>query len=212
MASPISSTDRSSRSRRSMGDVRTRRFRLSSLWVLPLIAALVVPIGSSATPPVVPNEDTGGPGGGSSAVYLTVQRLFTDVFTGQDGEACTELMTADAHHQTPTGQYTGPDGFNAFVATIWAAFPDAVFLMEDVSEAGDQVTVRWSMTGTHLGLLDDQAASGNQVALHGLALFSFDQERIAASWIEYDRQGLYAQIAAPAMVPVTCPECRELPY
>jgi len=194
-----------------MTHLRTRWFRLSSLWVLSLVAALVVPLGGSATASLAPNEDIGAPGEGSSAEYLTVQRLFTEVFTGQDGEACTELMTADAHHQTPTGQFTGPDGFNAFVATIWAAFPDAVFVMEEVSEAGGKVTVRWSMTGTHLGPLDDQAASGNQVALHGLALFSFDQERIAASWIEYDRQGLYAQFAAPAKAPAICPKCRELP-
>lgn len=210
MASPTFSTDRSTRSRRTVRGF-TRSGGLSSLWILPLIAAFIMPAASSATPLTVPSQDTGGPGGGSSVEYQAVQRLFTEVFTGQRGEVCTELMTADAQHETPTGQYAGPDGFNAFVATIWAAFPDAVFVMDDVSESGDQVTVRWSMTATHLGPLDDQVASGNRVTLHGLALFTFEQEHIAASWIAYDRQGLFEQIAAPAQAPVTCRECRDLP-
>jgi predicted ester cyclase len=182
--------------------------RLTCLGTLVLALGLLAPA-SSANPVLVPNADDGGSGSGSSAAHLTVTRLFSEVFTQQRGEVCAELMTAGAVHQTPTGQYVGPDGFNAFAGTIWTAFPDAVFLMDEVTESDGTVAVRWSMTGTHLGELDGQLATGNRVALHGLAHFSFDGDRISASWIEYDRLGLFNQIAVPTAHPPTCADCRE---
>ena len=134
------------------------------------------------------------------------------MFTQQKGDVCTELMTAGRNTRPRAGQYQGPEGFTAFAGTIWTAFPDAVFVLDAISEAAGTVAVRWSMTGTHLGPLDGQAATGNRVALHGLAQFSFDGDRIAASWIEYDRLGLFDQIAAPAALPPTCAECQETPF
>lgn len=189
---------------------RRRSFlvRLSCL----LAAFLISPLASATAGPLLaPNADTGGPGGGSPAQF-TVSRLFDEVFTGQHGEVCTELMTADVSVVTPTGIFHGPDGFNAFAATIWTAFPDAVFVMDNVYESDGAITVRWSMTGTHLGPLAGQVASGNSISLQGLALFHFDQNRIAASWIEYDRTGLFEQITAPPALPPTCAECQDLPF
>ncbi len=185
--------------------------RLSCLSALFLLLGLVAPA-SSAAQGFVPNADTGGPVGGPiRPSYQTVSRLFAEVFTGQHGEVCTELMTGDALHQTPAGQFQGPEGFNAFIGTMWTAFPDAVFVMDAVSENGRQITVRWSMTGTHLGVLDGHAASGREIALHGLALFDVEVDKISGSWIEYDRLSLIEQITSPASASVTCPECHETP-
>jgi steroid delta-isomerase-like uncharacterized protein len=182
--------------------------RLTCLGTLVLALGLLAPA-TSATPILVPNADDGGSGSGSSAAHLTVTRLFGEVFTLQKGEICAELMTAEARHQTPAGRFEGPEGFTAFVGIMWTAFPDAVFVMEEVSESDGMVAVRWSMTGTHLGTLDGQPASGNRVALHGLAQFSFDGDRISASWIEYDRLALIEQVTAAG--PSVCPQCRDTP-
>jgi predicted ester cyclase len=188
--------------------------RLSLLGTLTLLLGLVALASpASAGPVLLPNADDGGSGSAASGQNRTVVRLFDEVFTQQNGEVCAELMTAGAQHQTPAGQFEGPDGFNAFAGIIWTAFPDAMFVVDEVSEADGTVAVRWSMTGTHLGQLDDQAASGNRVALHGLAYFLFDGDRITASWIEYDRLGLANQIAAdPAELPPFCTDCHETPY
>ena len=184
---------------------------LSLLWTLTLLLGLVALASPAAAGPVLlPNADDGGSGSAASGQNRTITRLFDEVFTQQNGEVCAELMTAGAQHQTPAGQFEGPDGFNAFAGTIWTAFPDAIFVVDEVSEADGTVAIRWSMTGTHLGQLDDQPASGNRVALQGLAYFSFDGDRIAASWIEYDRLGLVDQITAPSG-PATCSRCQETP-
>jgi len=183
--------------------------RWAGLWACILSLGLIAPPAFAGP---IPNADDGGAGSAASGQHQTVSRLFTEVFTQQKGEVCTELMTADAAHQTPGGDYQGPEGFTAFAGTIWTAFPDAVFVLDAINEAAGTVAVRWSMTGTHLGPLAGQAATGNRVALHGLAHFSFDGERIAASWIEFDRLGLFDQIAAPVALPPTCAECRDLPF
>jgi predicted ester cyclase len=104
----------------------------------------------------------------------------------------------------------GPGAIQRSYRRHWTAFPDAVFVIEDVSETSSQVAIRWTITDTNLGPLDGHPASGNQVALHGLALFTFEQDRIDSSWIEYDRLGLHEQIA-PAAPLAICPHCRELP-
>lgn len=184
--------------------------RLSCLLAAAFLISPLAP--ATATPLIVPSEDTGGPGGGSSVAQVTVSRLFAEVFTGQRGEVCTELMTPTAQHYTPLGVFEGPDGFNAFAGVIWTAFPDAAFAIEAVSENGSDITVRWAMTGTNLGPLDAQGATGRTVVMHGLALFSIDQGRISSSWIQYDRLGLLEQLAAPPAPVPTCTECRELPY
>jgi len=182
--------------------------RWAVLWACILSLVLIAPPASAGP---LPNADDGGSGSAASGPRQTVSRLFNEVFTQQKGEVCTELMTAAAAHQTPGGDYQGPEGFTAFAVTIWTAFPDAVFVLDSVSETPDTVAVRWSMTGTHLGPLDGQKATGNRVELHGLAQFAFDGDRIAASWIEYDRLGLVDQIAAPVTLPPTCAECEDLP-
>jgi len=178
------------------------------LLALALILGLLAPA-ASATPALIPNADDGGSGSATSGPHRTVGRLFDEVFTGQKGEVCTELMTANAIHHTPAGQFNGPDGFNAFAATIWTAFPDAVFVVDEVSENGTSVAVRWSMTGIHSGPLDNVAASGRQVSLQGLALFHFDGDRIASTWMQYDRLGLLEQLTQQP--PAICADCRETP-
>lgn len=186
---------------------RSSFIRLSCLWTLLLMLGLAAPT-ATANPLSVPNADDGGNGGGSDA-NLAVTRLFSEVFTQQKGEVCTELMTAGAVTQTPVGQFNGPDGFNTYAATIWAAFPDAAFSMDEVSDNGSTISVRWSMTGTHLGPLDDLAATNRPVHLEGLAMFELDGDRIASAWIQYDRLGLITQVTSPA--PGACPRCHELP-
>ncbi len=184
--------------------------RLPALWTLVLLLGLCAPITASAEV-LVPNADDGGSGSALSGPHQTVSRLFNEVFTQQKGEVCAELMIAGAQHETPAGQFEGPDGFNAFAGIIWTAFPDAAFTMDAVSEADGTIAVRWSMMGTHLGPLDGHAASGNRVTLQGLAYFSFDSDRIAATWISYDRLGLVTQVETPPALPPTCTKCAELP-
>jgi predicted ester cyclase len=188
--------------------------RWAGLWACLLSLSLIAPATAAGA---IPNADDGGGGAGgsgsaTSGPHQTVTRLFTEVFTQQQGDVCTELMTAGAEHQTPAGQYRGPEGFTTFADTIWTAFPNAVFVLDQISESADTVAVRWSMTGTHLGPLDGQAATGTWVTLHGLAQFAFEGDRIAASWIAYDRLGLVNQLTGPAVLPPTCAECQETPF
>ena len=191
---------------------RRRSFLVRLSCILTPILVLCLAASAAAAPLTVPNADTGGPGGGNSVAQVTVTRLFDEVFTGQHGEVCTELMTLTAQHYTPLGVFEGPDGFNAFAGVIWTAFPDAAFTIDAVSENGSDVSVRWSMTGTNLGALDAQGATGRTVVMQGLALFSIDQGRISSSWIQYDRLGLLEQLAAPPAPVPTCAECQDLPF
>lgn len=176
-----------------------------------LILGLVGSSGlATATPLVVPVEDTGGPGGGSAGPNEHVAiRLFDEVFTQQQANVCHLLMAASAVSHTPSGTFAGPTGFAQYAAELWTAFPDATFVIDQRLASGDLVTLRWTMTGRHLGAFGERDASGAPVRLDGLTILRFERHLIAESWIQYDRMSLVEQIEARPAAPDICPPCRE---
>ena len=53
--------------------------------------------------------------------------------------------------------------------TMHAAIKDLQITMSDFIAEGDQVVVRWTVTGIHQGELIGVAASGQKISFHGLA-------------------------------------------
>jgi len=152
----------------------------------------------------IPSEDEVA----TSAMAHTTSRLFGLFFSLQYGNLAAEVMTPDAQNQTPLGLYTGPDEFTVFAQRLWAAFPDAVFVVDELVETTDSMAVRWSMAGTHQGRLGSIAATGERVELHGLALLHFEDGFITDSWFEFDLFSLSGLADRDSdSDPSTCPTC-----
>ena len=179
---------------------------------LALVVGLIgMPGYANAGPVLIPMEDDGGNGSmHASANEGTTARLFDEVLSEKTSDVCALLMAAGAITHTPHGDFTGPAGFEQYVAGAWSAFPDATFSIDERTSSTDHVTVRWTMTGRHLGDFGSYGATGAILRLEGVAILRFEGGMISESWFQYDRMSLGEQIESAPANPDICPPC-ELP-
>lgn len=85
-------------------------------------------------------------------------------------------------------------GLLAFYDTIWAAFPDAEVVLEDVVADLDRGAYRYTLRGTHQGELLGVAATGRPVEMAGQTFCRFGGGKVAERWQSADTFGLLQQI------------------
>jgi steroid delta-isomerase-like uncharacterized protein len=99
----------------------------------------------------------------------------------------------------PTG--AGKAGIRQASGAFMIAFPDLRFVIEDLFEELNRVAWRWTMTGTHLGVLGPFAASGRPVRLTGISMTQVIDGKITFDRVRADMLGLLAQIGAVPAAP-----------
>ncbi|OYU71352.1 MAG: hypothetical protein CFE28_15945 [Alphaproteobacteria bacterium PA2] len=131
----------------------------------------------------------------------TLRAFFADVWNGGDVAACDRYLAPQyAILSDPgdpwDGQILSVEGFKARMTTSRAPFPEQCFHIETLLEAGDDVMVSWTWTGTHLGDLPGFPASGREFTLKGMTHYVFEAGRIRGHWQVVDRLGLVTQLQA----------------
>jgi steroid delta-isomerase-like uncharacterized protein len=108
-----------------------------------------------------------------------------------------ELIAPDyvAHDPAVPGR-TGPKGETRAAQLYRAAFPDLHFTVEDVIAVGDQVVVRWTSRGTHLGDLLGIPPTGKVATATGITILRVTDGKLAELWQDWDRLGLLQQLGA----------------
>jgi len=81
----------------------------------------------------------------------------------------------------------------ATLSTLKTAFPDLQIQVEDTIESGDEVVVRWRLSGTHTGAVLGFAACDQKVEFTGINIYRFAGDTIAESWGELDLGSLALQ-------------------
>ena len=128
-----------------------------------------------------------------------MRRWFQEVWN----EGKTQIVIDHTHaNLTATGQgeadtaVRNPQDFLNFVERMRGAFPDLRVTVHDSFEAGDQVVVRWSVTGTHLGDHLDVPASGNRMTTSGITIARFSSDKIIEGWDSWDQLEMLKAIGA----------------
>ena len=80
------------------------------------------------------------------------------------------------------------------------AIPDRKDRVEVLMAEGDEVWMRFSTGGTHLGALCGIPPTGKQVGVHVVAILRFADGRITESWTFADEFGLLLQLGAPNLL------------
>ena len=126
------------------------------------------------------------------------RRLFEEAWNERRPSVMDEIIASDAIDHDPANPDAapGPDGQKALLAKYTAAFPDTRFTVHDVLAEGDNVAVRWSVTGTHLGALAGIAPTGRHVNLSGLSISRIVDGKIAETWTNWDALGMMQQLQA----------------
>ena len=130
------------------------------------------------------------------------RRFFDEVCNQRKLGAAEDLFAAGHAYHDPSspGIGPGPGGMKDLIGAYHAAFRDARWDINAVSEAGDTVVTRWTGRGTHTGSLMGIAPTGRTVAVDGIWLHRVAGGRIVESWNCWDALGLLRQIGAvPAL-------------
>jgi len=80
---------------------------------------------------------------------------------------------------------------------IDGAFPDRGYGMDVLLAEGDQVWMRFNVSGTHRGSLCGIAPTGRRVGVHGVSIMNFKDGEWADSWTFADELGLLLQLGQP---------------
>lgn len=84
--------------------------------------------------------------------------------------------------------------FKERVAYSRHVFPDLHFTLEELIAEGNKVAVSWRFQGTQKGGLPGFPATGKQVNVSGLTIYSFVNGKITGHWQVMDRLGLISQL------------------
>ena len=87
-----------------------------------------------------------------------------------------------------------PQGVERFVTQFLGSFPDLQHSVEDMIAEGEQIAVRFTAKGTHLGAWLDFPATGKTIQYKGVTWARIAGGKIAEHYTLWDKAGLIEQI------------------
>jgi steroid delta-isomerase-like uncharacterized protein len=124
-----------------------------------------------------------------------IRRVLEEGINRHDIGVIAELYPNCVYHSPATGEIKG-DAYRKFVASVFAAFPDARWEVLDQMAEGDKVMTRWAFTGTHRATFKGIPATGKQVNITGMVIDRIVDGRIVEEWEEWDSLGMMRQLGA----------------
>ena len=97
----------------------------------------------------------------------------------------------------------GTAAFKELVTSFRTAFPDFHVTFDEVFVAGEKTVIRWTMTGTNTGPLQDLPPAGQPVRLQGVAISRSVDGRTAEVWQHYNHLSMFQQMGYTLTPPST---------
>lgn len=82
----------------------------------------------------------------------------------------------------------------AHLSNLRKGLPDLRFDIDEMVAEGNRVAVRWTMHGTHQGVLFNLPPTGKPIELKGQSLYHLVDGRVAAAYVVSDLLGLQQQL------------------
>lgn len=93
----------------------------------------------------------------------------------------------DAVERFPDRTCRGPEEIAAYFESMFAALPDFHIEAIALAEQGEDVFVRWRLTGTHRGTLMGVEATGRRIEVDGIDHFVIRDGRMASNFVVADQ-------------------------
>ncbi|HUS17201.1 MAG TPA: ester cyclase [Chloroflexia bacterium] len=122
-----------------------------------------------------------------------VHRFLEEAWNRKNPEIADELL-APSYVYHGSGQEPGPGGARNLIALFSTAFPDATATVNNIVAEGEQVAVRWTTEGTHLGDFGGLPATGQKVVMTGMEFFRIVDGKVVERWSNSDTLGLLQQL------------------
>jgi len=133
-----------------------------------------------------------------------LRRVLDEGINKHDNAVIAELYPNCVYHSPATGDLKG-DAYKQFVASLFVAFPNGRWTIEDQLAEGDKVMTRWTFTGTHKGMFMGFAPTGRNVAITGVCIDRIVNGKIVEEWEEWDSLGMMRQLGLVSELKVSEP-------
>ena len=97
------------------------------------------------------------------------------------------LWTEQTLQRFPDRDCHGTAEIRDYFEAIFEAIPDLAVEMLAIVEQGDEVFVRWRLSGTQQGRLQGLEGTGRRIRLDGVDHFTFRDGRIASNFVIFDQ-------------------------
>lgn len=125
-----------------------------------------------------------------------VLRFVDKVQCQHDLAAVDELFDADFVDHSSPSKGRGPQSVRQFFTMMFAAFPDMHFTVRQQIAEGDKVLTHKTFHGTHRGPFMGIPATGKEVSVEVMDIFTVTDGRIAEHWTVSDMLGMLQQLGA----------------
>lgn len=126
------------------------------------------------------------------------RRWFDDVWNTRREATITELLDPGAVGHLEGLVTRGIAEFMTAREFLIGAFPDFHIDVEDTVSEGDNVVVRWAVTGTHRGDNLGIPATGKPVGFRGITWLRFANGKLVEGWDSWNQGRLMQELQAAA--------------
>ncbi|MEJ2869929.1 ester cyclase [Actinomycetospora sp. OC33-EN08] len=132
---------------------------------------------------------------GADATPGTVVRWTFDVLNTHHAAPLRAVWTDETRERMPGATYRGADEIEAYFSGLFAAVPDLTLTMQSMVEQGEEVFVRWTLTGTHTGAaLEGIEPTGKRLDIDGVDHFTVRDGVIVSNFVIYDQMQFARQL------------------
>ena len=126
----------------------------------------------------------------------TARRFMEEVLNTGDWSNAGEILTEDVvmHHPSAPEPIQGRDAVQGFLGQFRAGMPDLTLGVDDVAGDADRVAARWHAHGTHTMEMFGIPPTNNEISIHGVSFFRFEDGRIAEDWVEENTLSVLQQL------------------
>ncbi len=107
-----------------------------------------------------------------------------------------DLYTADAQTYMQGDQPFDMETYKRFSGEFFAAFPDLVHNVDEVTAEGDRVVLQITVTGTHEGTFLGIPATGTSIRYPSMVTYRVRDGKISETRAVFDQLALLRQIGA----------------
>jgi steroid delta-isomerase-like uncharacterized protein len=128
-----------------------------------------------------------------------ILRLMEECFNQRNVDIHPEFYSEDFVQHTPAlGDLRGLE-HRELLASTFAAFPDAHWIVVDQIAERDKVVTRWTFTGTHRGTFMGTAPTEKRLVFSGISIDRMVDGRIVEECEEWDTLGMMQQLGVVPM-------------